>query len=86
MRLPQLPAKDHYRAFANTNKKGDRTMLAQLRKMYEKAQDVMRNEDGQGLVEYALILVLIAIVVIAAVRGIGTQACSTFQNICSNIK
>ncbi len=60
-------------------------MLAQLRKMSEKAQGVLSNESGQGLVEYALILVLIAVVVIAAVKGIGTQASSTFSTINSGL-
>ncbi len=41
----------------------------------------VRNERGQGLVEYALILVLIAVVVIAAVTAIGTKANSTFCNV-----
>ncbi|WP_460595765.1 Flp family type IVb pilin [Geomonas sp. Red276] len=35
--------------------------------------------------EYALILVLIAVVVIAAVRGIGSQAASTFSTINNNL-
>ncbi|HJV64130.1 MAG TPA: Flp family type IVb pilin [Geomonas sp.] len=60
-------------------------MLAHLRKMSEKAQVLVRNESGQGLVEYALILVLIAIVVIAAVKGIGSQANSTFSAISSGM-
>jgi pilus assembly protein Flp/PilA len=33
-----------------------------------------RNEEGQGLVEYALIIALIAIVAITALRLIGTNA------------
>ena len=32
-----------------------------------------RNEDGQGLAEYALILALIAIVAIVALIYLGTQ-------------
>ena len=34
---------------------------------------ISRNERGQGLAEYALILALIAVVVIAAVTLLGTQ-------------
>lgn len=49
--------------------------------MLSHLRDVCRNEKGQGLVEYALILVLIAIVVIVAVRGIGCQANSTFSRV-----
>ena len=39
------------------------------------------REEGQGLVEYALILVLIAIVVIAALRATGTNINTIFQSI-----
>ncbi|HJV64129.1 MAG TPA: Flp family type IVb pilin [Geomonas sp.] len=45
--------------------------------------DTCRDNRGQGLVEYALILVLIAVVVIVAVKGIGSQANSTFTTISS---
>ena len=34
---------------------------------------ISRDERGQGLAEYALILALIAVVVIAAVTLLGTQ-------------
>lgn len=34
---------------------------------------VRKDEEGQGLAEYALILALIAIVVIAALTLLGTQ-------------
>lgn len=36
----------------------------------------LRNEDGQGLAEYALILALIAIVAIVALIFLGTQISS----------
>ena len=56
-------------------------MLTQIRNRYQKAVGVLRNEEGQGLVEYALILVLIAVVVIAAVITVGTSTSSTFTQI-----
>jgi pilus assembly protein Flp/PilA len=40
-----------------------------------------RNEKGQGLVEYALILVLVAIVVIAALMILGPIIGNTFSTI-----
>jgi pilus assembly protein Flp/PilA len=40
-----------------------------------------RNEKGQGLVEYALILVLVAIVVIAALIILGPIIGNTFSTI-----
>lgn len=39
------------------------------------------REEGQGLVEYALILVLIAIVVIAALTATGTSITGIFNKI-----
>lgn len=43
------------------------------------------NEEGQGLVEYALILVLIAIVVIAVLTLLGPQIGQVFSDIMSNL-
>jgi len=40
-----------------------------------------QNERGQGLVEYALILVLVAIVVIAALMILGPIIGNTFSTI-----
>lgn len=39
------------------------------------------REEGQGLVEYALILVLIAIVVIGALTALGGKVDDVFQAI-----
>jgi pilus assembly protein Flp/PilA len=41
------------------------------------------KEEGQGLVEYALILVLIAIVVIGILTVLGGQVSEVFSNISS---
>ena len=43
------------------------------------------REEGQGLVEYALILVLIAIVVIAILGLLGTQVSTVFSRITSGL-
>jgi pilus assembly protein Flp/PilA len=42
---------------------------------------MMRSERGQGMVEYALILVLIAVVVIAVLIVLGNQIQNAFCNI-----
>jgi len=44
-----------------------------------------KDEKGQGLVEYALILVLIAVVVIGVLTILGSNVSSTFQAINSTI-
>lgn len=41
----------------------------------------LAHEDGQGLVEYALILVLVAIVVIAILAILGPQIGNVFSQI-----
>lgn len=43
-----------------------------------------KNERGQGLVEYSLIIILIALVVIVAVTVFGEQISSTFSRIVEN--
>lgn len=43
------------------------------------------KEKGQGLVEYALILVLIALAIIVAVNLFGTTLNTTFEMIVSRI-
>ena len=41
----------------------------------------MQSERGQGMVEYALILVLIAVVVIVMLIVLGNQVANVFCNI-----
>ena len=43
------------------------------------------REEGQGLVEYALILVLVAIVVIAILLLLGPIVGNVFSNIVGNL-
>jgi pilus assembly protein Flp/PilA len=45
----------------------------------------LEREEGQGLAEYALILVLIAVVVIAAVTLLGTGISETFSRIANTL-
>lgn len=42
---------------------------------------LMEEESGQGMVEYGLIIVLIALAVVAALTGVGEQLTTTFENI-----
>lgn len=44
-----------------------------------------REEEGQGLAEYGLILALVAIVVIAALTGIGETLIDTFNDIVTGL-
>ena len=46
----------------------------------------MPQEEGQGLVEYALILVLVAIIVIAILMVLGPQIGNVFSRITSGLQ
>ena len=41
----------------------------------------LKDESGQGMVEYALIIALIAVVVIATVAAIGTAINNKFESV-----
>ena len=41
----------------------------------------LRTDNGQGLVEYALILVLVAIVVIGILSAVGTQTSQVLEQV-----
>ena len=44
------------------------------------------DESGQDLVEYALLVALIAIIVIAALRLLGPIIATVFNNIATNLQ
>jgi len=45
----------------------------------------MEREEGQGLVEYALILVLVSIVAIGALAAIGTNVSNVLQAVANHL-
>ena len=61
-------------------------MLNYITALYVKMTEALKNEKGQTLVEYALILVLIAIVVIAMVMGIGKSSCNVYSEVNSALQ
>ena len=56
-----------------------------LTKFFVKMQNMMQDEAGQGLVEYALIIVLVSIAVIVALTAMGTSVSSVFNNIVTKL-
>jgi pilus assembly protein Flp/PilA len=63
-------------------------MNTMLLKMYVKAQnlkDLMRDEEGQDLVEYALLVALISLGAIVSVGGIATQIKDIFVSISTTL-
>jgi pilus assembly protein Flp/PilA len=59
-------------------KGGESDMLTNL---YLRLRELFNREEGQGMVEYALILVLIAVVVIVVLIVLGNQVKNVFCNI-----
>jgi pilus assembly protein Flp/PilA len=54
--------------------------------LYLRVQDwIRRDEDGQGLAEYALILALIAIIAIIALIFLGNQVSSVLSKVGKSI-
>ena len=45
------------------------------------ARHLVRKQSGQGMVEYALILVLVSIVVIVILLTMGQQIANVFSNV-----
>ncbi len=56
-----------------------------LLKLYVKFQGLRNSEDGQDLVEYALLVALIALVCITGVNNVATAVNSVFTNISSSL-
>ncbi len=46
----------------------------------------LNREEGQGLVEYALVLVLVAVVIIAILTLLGPQIGNVFSRITSGLQ
>lgn len=53
--------------------------------LYVKLQNLLANEEGQDLVEYALLVALIALAVIAGVQGVASAVNKVFSNISTTL-
>jgi pilus assembly protein Flp/PilA len=51
-----------------------------MKKLMEKVKGFMKNEEGQGLIEYALLIALITLLVIVALGVIGKKVENTYNN------
>jgi pilus assembly protein Flp/PilA len=56
-----------------------------LLKLYVKFQDLRNGEEGQDLVEYALLVALIALVCITGVNNVATAVNSVFNQISGSL-
>jgi pilus assembly protein Flp/PilA len=60
-------------------------LKSQRRKDMERIKRFFRDEEGATMVEYGLMLALIAVVCIAAVTVVGTKASGMFSTIASSL-
>jgi pilus assembly protein Flp/PilA len=54
-------------------------------KMYVKFQELKNREEGQDLVEYALLISLIALAAITGVKNVTTAITTIFNNISTSL-
>lgn len=60
-------------------------MNEMILKMYVKMQTLMAREEGQDLVEYALVVALIAFGAVTAMKGLSTEINLAFNTISSEL-
>ena len=53
--------------------------------LYVKLQTLMATEDGQDLVEYALLVSLVALAAIVGVQNVATAVTKVFNNISTSL-
>ena len=56
-----------------------------LLKSYVKFQDLMNREEGQDLVEYALLVSLIALAAVSGVGNLAKAVTTVFSNISTSL-
>jgi pilus assembly protein Flp/PilA len=56
-----------------------------LRNVYLTVQSLLAKEDGQDLVEYALVVALIAFGAVTAMQGLSNEINTTFMTISSDL-
>ena len=56
-------------------------MLVSLECLLARYGIILRDEEGQGLIEYVLIAALISVVAIAAIRVVGTNVSGMWDSV-----
>lgn len=54
-------------------------------RLYIKLQNLANVEQGQDLVEYALLIALISLTVITSVKGVATAVNTVFSNVSNSL-
>jgi pilus assembly protein Flp/PilA len=52
-----------------------------MKKLLNKLSSFTKKENGATMVEYAIMVALIAVVSIAVIQGLGTQVSGTFSTV-----
>jgi pilus assembly protein Flp/PilA len=60
-------------------------MRDMLLKLYVNFENLARSEQGQDLVEYALLLAVAALAMISGIRGVATTVNTVFSNVSSSL-
>lgn len=72
-------------AEADQSQIGSAEMNNMLARVYVRFHDLKRGEQGQDLVEYALLMSLICLTLISGIDGIATAVGHVFSNISSSL-
>ncbi len=56
-----------------------------LLKLHLKLQELMNREEGQDLVEYALVIALVSIAAVAALTTLSSKVTSVFSTIATDL-
>jgi pilus assembly protein Flp/PilA len=64
---------------------GEKQMKDILLKLYIKVQDLLSQDEGQDLVEYALVVALIALAATAGMKGLATAINTAFSTVGTNL-
>ena len=59
--------------------------VSEMKKALQKLYAGLKSRKGQSLVEYALILALIAVVAIVVLKGLGSHINNTLSNVNANL-
>jgi pilus assembly protein Flp/PilA len=59
--------------------------MKDMTKLAAKLQTMLNRDRGATAVEYGLLVALIAVVIIVAVRALGQNLSTTFNNVADNV-
>jgi pilus assembly protein Flp/PilA len=60
-------------------------MWTEFRKIHFKLEGLMKCEEGQDLVEYALVIALVSVAAVAGLHTLATKIVATFSSISSSL-